>query len=107
MDFEQYKVDLNAKCVCGCMDGDRIHKIYRFPNDYGASVVSSPRSLRGAKPGFRMYVLHYDSPAPDHSYCIERDTPLTDDFVECRDWAEVESYLDKVFRLNGSMTGRP
>jgi hypothetical protein len=99
MDFEGYTIDLNAKCVCGCMEGDRIHKIYRFPNGYGASVVSSPKALKGAKPGFRMYVLHYDAPAPDHSYCIEKDTPVTDDFLDCRDWNEVEQKLRLVFDL--------
>ena len=31
-EFKQYVVDLNADCKCGCMEGDRFHEIYRFPN---------------------------------------------------------------------------
>ena len=72
---------------------------YRFPNDYGASVVSGPRSLKGSKAGYRMYVLHYDSPAPDHSYCIERETSLTDDYIEVKEWREIEDRLKQVYEL--------
>ena len=46
MSYERYEIDLNAKCVCGCMEGNRLHKIYRFPNNYGASVVSGPKQRR-------------------------------------------------------------
>lgn len=99
MDFDKYKVDLNAKCVCGCMDGQRIHNIYRFPNDYGASVISSPRALQGAKPGFRIYVLRYETPAPEHTYSILRNTPLAKDFLDCADWDEVDVQLENVFAL--------
>jgi hypothetical protein len=99
MDFEKYTVDLNAKCVCGCMEGDRIHKIYRFPNDYGTSVVSAPRADKAARGTFRLYVLHYESPAPEHAYEIDRDTPLTDDYLVCAGWGEVESYLQKIQEL--------
>jgi hypothetical protein len=79
MELERYTMDLNAKCMCGCMDGDRIHNIYRFPNDYGASVASTPRADPVAKGTFRLHVLHYDSPSPEHDNEIVRETPLTDD----------------------------
>ncbi len=99
MDFELYTVDLNAKCVCGCMEGDRIHKIYRFPNDYGASVVSGPKADPNARGKFRMFILHYESPPPENSYEIERETPITDDFLTCNNWNEVEEQLQRVFDL--------
>jgi len=99
LDFESFTVDLNARCVCGCMEGDRIHKIYRFPNDYGASVVSAPKAEVSARGTFRMYVLHYETPAPEHSYEIEKDTPITDDYLVCHGWEEVERNLKKVFDL--------
>ena len=77
-------------------------RIYRFPNDYGASVISAPKRLKFAKPGFRIFVLHYDSPAPDHSYCIEKETKITDDFVEASDWTAVEGCLRSIFELSQS-----
>jgi hypothetical protein len=97
MDFERYTVDLNARCVGGCMEGDRIHKIFRFPNDYGAYVVSAPRADPVAKGTFRLYVLHFESPPPKHDYEIARDTGLTDDYLVCQDWAEAEGWLQKVY----------
>lgn len=99
LDFDRYIVDLNAKCVCGCMEGDRIHNIYRFPNDYGASVVSAPRADKAAQGTFRVYVLHYETPAPEHAYEIDRDTPITDDYLVCRGWEEVEECLRRVHDL--------
>ncbi|KQM12374.1 hypothetical protein AOA80_02185 [Methanomassiliicoccales archaeon RumEn M1] len=99
MEFDEYKVDLNAKCVCGCMEGDRIHDIYRFPNDYGASVVSAPKADKAARGTFRVYILRYDSPAPEHSYEIAKDTPLTDDYVVCNGQGEVMELLRKVWDL--------
>ncbi len=99
MDFEKFTVDLNARCVCGCMEGDRIHKIYRFPNDYGASVVSGPKADPDARGKFRMFVLHYESDPPENAYDIDRDTLITDDFLTCNDWDEVEVQLQRVYDL--------
>lgn len=106
MDFERYIVDLNAKCVCGCMEGDRIHKIYRFPNDFGASVVSAPKADLTARGTFRLYVLHYETPAPENEYEIARDTELTDDHIVCRDWTDAEQWLQKVFELSPEASGQ-
>ena len=99
MEYDEYKVDLNARCVCGCMEGDRIHDIYRFPNDYGASVVSAPKADRAARGTFRVYILRYETPAPEHSYEIARDTPLTDDYLVCKGEEEVRALLKKVWDL--------
>ena len=105
MDFDEYKVDLNARCVCGCMEGDRIHDIYRFPNDYGASVVSAPKADKAASGTFRVFILHYDSPAPEHSYEIVKDTPITDDYAICNSQAEVLELLGKVWDLSKADDG--
>jgi hypothetical protein len=99
LDLSTYEIDLNAKCVCGCMEGNRLHKIFRFPNDMGASVVSGPKNAM--EPGkFRMYVLRFLSGPPENSWEIAYDTPLTDDTVECADWSEVEATLAKVIALD-------
>jgi hypothetical protein len=99
MGYERYEIDLNAKCVCGCMEGNRLHKIYRFPNNYGASVVSGPKQRSGGMGNFRMYVLRFESSPPDNCWELAKDTPITDDVVECDDWKQVEASLSKVFEL--------
>ena len=105
MSFDRYEIDLNAKCVCGCMEGNRVHKIYRFPNNYWASVVSAPKQRTGGMGNFRMYVLRFESSPPDHCWEIAKDTPVTDDVVECEDWKRVEVSLAKVFELPVSPVG--
>ncbi len=87
MDFAEYEIDLNAKCTCGCMEGKRIHKIYRFPSEVGASVVATPKSEGFERGGFRILVIHFDNPPPDNSYCVE------DEVIECKDWNMVEGKL--------------
>lgn len=82
------------------MDGARIHNIYRFPNDYGVSVVSAPRADREARGTYRAYILRYEEPAPDHSYEIVRDTPLTDDYVICQGWDDIDILLQRVHDLS-------
>lgn len=99
MSYEQFEIDLNAKCVCGCMEGNRLHKIYRFPNNYGASVVSGPKQRTGSMGNFRMYVLRFESSPPDNCWELAKDTPVTDDVVECDDWPQVEMSLSRVFNL--------
>jgi hypothetical protein len=96
VDLARYEIDLNAKCVCGCMDGNRLHKIYRFPNDMGASVVSGPKNAGGR---YRMYVLRFLSGPPENAWEIACDTVLTDDTIECADWNEVEENLLQVIAL--------
>jgi hypothetical protein len=93
MDFANYEIDLNAKCACGCMEGKRIHKIYRFPNGFGASVVATPKSDGFKEGGFRILIIHFDSSPPDNSYGVE------DEVIECQDWKEVEEGLVEINRL--------
>ena len=99
LDFDDYVIDLNANCPCGCMEGDRFHNIYRFPNDYGASVVSSPKNDTRNKGGYRMMLIRFDSPAPEHMWTLDDENPLGESIIDCRDWHEVLSYLGKLFDL--------
>jgi len=99
MGFEEYEIDLNAKCTCGCMEGKRIHKIYRFPNGYGASVVANPHRQGFEAGGFRVLVIHFESDPPENAYCVERSTSVTDDVLECTSWRDVESGLRRIFEL--------
>jgi len=94
MDFAEYEVDLNAKCTCGCMEGKRVHKVYRFPNQYGASVVATPKSDGFKEGGFRILIIHFEFSPPDNSYCVE------DEVIECEDWKGVEAALAGIIRLS-------
>ncbi|HEY3419170.1 MAG TPA: hypothetical protein VGK23_01285 [Methanomassiliicoccales archaeon] len=105
MSYESYEIDLNAKCVCGCMEGNRLHKIYRFPNNYGASVVSGPKQKIAGMGNFRLYVLRFESSPPDNCWELAKDTPVTDDVVECADWVGVEEILSRVYALPISPVG--
>lgn len=69
------------------MEGKRIHKIYRFPNEVGASVVATPKSEGFQEGGFRILVIHFDNPPPDNSYGVD------DEVIECKDWRMVEDRL--------------
>jgi hypothetical protein len=52
-----------------------------------------------------MYVLRFESSPPDNCWEIAKDTPVTDDVVECEDWVQVEDSLAKVFELPVSPVG--
>jgi hypothetical protein len=99
LEFNEYVVDLNANCPCGCMEGDRFHNIYRFPNDYGASVVSSPKNDVEHKNGYRMMLIHFDSPAPDHMWTLDDENPLGDSIIDCDSWETALGFLKRLFEL--------
>ena len=99
MEFDEYVIDLNANCPCGCMEGDRFHNIYRFPNDYGASVVSSPKSDVKRKRGYRIMLIRFDSPAPEHMWTLDDENPLGNSIIDCDDWEQTLVYLRRLFTL--------
>ena len=96
MEYEEYIVDLNADCVCGCMDGDRFHKIFHFPNDYGASVVSNPKKGGFASEGYRILLLKFSS-ATDYKVVT---APMFDSSIlECDTWEQAVGSMKKIKEL--------
>jgi len=93
MEYEEFIVDLNADCVCGCMDGDRFHKIFRFPNGYGASVVATPKKEGFAKGGYRILILKFSS---DTDYKIVTMPVFDSGVLECGSWEQTVSSLGKI-----------
>ena len=55
--------------------GMGIHDVYRFHNDYGASVVRNSMSH-----GFELAVIKFTGPGDD-DWDINYDTPITDDVI--------------------------
>ena len=81
------------------MEGGRFHNIYRFPNDYGASVVSSPKNDAHNKGGYRMMLIRFDSPAPEHMWTLDDENPVGPSIIDCQDWDVALGYLRQLFAL--------
>lgn len=95
--FDEFIVDINADCVCGCMDGDRFHKIYHFPNDYGASVVNNPKKAGFDQKGYRILILRFIS---DTEYTIVREPIFDSGILECSTWDDTVRSLQKIKDLS-------
>ena len=85
MEYEEYVVDLNADCKCGCMEGDRFHKIFRFPNGYGASVVNNPKLKGFGNEGYRVLTIHFTG---DEDFDIVEMPIFDSDTIDCGSWEE-------------------
>lgn len=96
MEFDEYVVDLNADCKCGCMSSNRFHKIYRFPNGYGASVVNNPHSGTYGKEGYRAMLLKFSGP---EEYSVEELPGFGTDVVDCATWDDAVETLGRVKSL--------
>jgi hypothetical protein len=81
------------------MEGDRFHKVYRFPNDYGASVISSPKGEVERKGSYRIMMIHFDSPAPEHMWTLDDENPIFDAIIDCTDWNMVVECLISLLGL--------
>ena len=93
MEFEEYVVDLNADCMCGCMDVGRFHKIFHFPNGYGASVVNNPQKPGFNKEGYRVMILKFSSAT---EYKVVTAPMFDNDIVNCTTWDEAVRSLQKI-----------
>jgi hypothetical protein len=79
--FDKYIVDLNADCLCGCMDIGRYHKIFKFPNGYGASVISGSK-LQGDS-GYKVLTLRFTA---DMEYEVVNVPGTGTSIAMCADW---------------------
>ena len=93
MEYEEYVVDLNADCKCGCMEGDRFHKIFHFPNDYGASVVNNPKLNGFNNDGYRVLTIQFDGP---EDYSIVNMPIFEKSTVDCGSWEEAVRIMTKI-----------
>ena len=95
MEYDEYVVDLNADCKCGCMDTGRFHKIYHFPNDYGASVVGS-RNIPGEARSYRIMLLQFSSFEDYENIALPG---FDSKVIDCDDWESTVKVLDKVISI--------
>lgn len=94
MEYDEYVVDLNADCKCGCRDLHRFHNIYHLPNDYGASVIGNPHQEGFADNGYRVMIIQFDDPSDPTSYSPCTPSGYDSHVVETKNWAEVIKILD-------------
>lgn len=75
---------------------DGPHFLYRFPNDYGASIVCHSFSYGGEEGLFELAVIVWEN---ENDYKLVYDTPVTDDVLEWLTPADCEKYLTEVENL--------
>ncbi len=74
-------------------------KLYRFKNNYGASVVIFPGSYGYARGLLELAVIHFNNADNLDSFDIIYDTPITDDVIGHLSEEEVGKLLDKIEAL--------
>jgi len=75
------------------MDSGRFHKIFHFPNGYGASVVNNPQKPGFNREGFRVMILKFSSPT---DFQVVTAPMFDSDIVNCRTWDEAVVSLRKI-----------
>lgn len=90
-DYEEYVIIMRN-------DLEGIQKIYRFPNNYGASVIKNYMSYGFEQDKWELAVVKFygeDNEDIDIAY----DTPITNDVIGWLEWGEVEGLLEEIYNL--------
>ena len=75
--------------------GDGVQKLYRFANDYGASVIRSRYSYGGGKGLWELAVTHYEGTTRSLCYM----TPITSDVIGYLTEEAVDILLQQIENL--------
>ena len=70
-------------------------RVYRMPNDYGASVLQSSVSYGNAEGLYELAVIKFNSEDPE-DWDIDYDTPITDDVLGWLTEEDVQRYLHQI-----------
>lgn len=87
--FEKYLIARGSR-------SDGVLYIFRFDNNYGASVVKFTGTYGYILDLWELAVIYFDE---DGDYKITCDTPIADDVIGWLTDDEVRSYLDKIIKL--------
>lgn len=71
------------------------HKVYKFPNNYGASVIKNPYSYGGEQNLWEVGVVFFD----EDNYELTYSTPITNDVLGYLSDEEVENTLEQIKNL--------
>jgi hypothetical protein len=72
-----------------------IQKIYRFPNNRGASIICTQYSYGGDKGLWELAVIKFNK----DDWKIDYDTPITEDVIGHNTWKEIEELLKQIKEL--------
>jgi hypothetical protein len=78
------------------MHTNSYHKVFHYPNGYGASVLCNPHASYGGQRGFFEVAVIHGAPS---EWIIVYDTPVADDVVPNLCFSEVAEILEKIKRL--------
>jgi hypothetical protein len=90
--YEKYCAEINN----GCCTNDGIQYVFRFDNNYGASVVKHGISYGHEEDLWELAVLRL---CTDGKYHLCYDTEITDDVIGHLTDEEVRTYLGKIKEL--------
>ena len=74
-----------------------IQKVYRFENNYGASVIKFPSSYGCEQGEWELAVIRF--PSDNDKFRIDFKTPITDGVLGHLSWMEVEVHLKEIMSL--------
>lgn len=75
---------------------DGMQKLYRFDNNFGASVIRHLHSYGGRDGLWELAVIYWYS---DTEWHVCYATSITDDVIGYLTWDEVEQYLERIEKL--------
>lgn len=81
------------------VDSSGIHKIYRFENGYGASVVRFNYSYGGNSGLWELAVIKFEDES-NNSWSLDYETPVTGDVIGYLTEEQVEQYLEQIEALS-------
>lgn len=91
--FEQYKIESTPSYG--------VQYQYKFPNNYGASIIQSEYSYGGSQGLWELAVLRFFK---DGTSTLCYDTPITSDVIGNQKEEEIKELLDKIFVLKWGKT---
>ena len=75
-------------------------RLYRFENNFGASVVRHNTSYGGKEGLWELAVIKWSEESIDPDWRLVYDTPITDDVIGWLEESEIEPILLKIKSLN-------
>lgn len=78
---------------------DGVSYLFKFENNYGASVVCHQFSYGGKQDLWELAVLRFDSSDKDSRFNIDYSTSVTPDVKGCLSDSEVDLLLQEIFQL--------
>lgn len=80
---------------------DGVQRVYRFLNDYGASVVLNPYTDSGKEGKWELAVVNYHGAESIFQFELDFSTPIANDIIEMLELEEVARILTEIEEFKG------